>query len=332
MKDFEYYHPSTVGQATKLLTDVPGGAKPIAGGVDLIDEMKDYIESPARVVNLKSIPNLNTIKDGADGLHLGPLVLLTDLEHHPGIQKKYTALSQAAASVASVQIRNQGTLGGNLCQRPRCWYYRSPVHQCLKKGGDVCFSVNGENKFNAILGGGPSYIVHPSDLAPALIALGAKVTITGPNGKSRTILLEQMYVLPRENVLQETLLQPNELVTAVFVPTPPAGSRSAYLKFREKESMDFAMCAAAVNLTVANGVCKDAHVILGGVAPIPWRAKATEAALKGKTVNAAVAENASVASTQGAKPLEQNGYKIPLTHTLVRRGILTCAGVAQPSL
>ena len=331
MKDFEYIHPSTLGQATQMLASSPG-AKPLAGGVDLIGEMKDYIVSPDRVVNLKSIQGLNFIRESPDGLHLGPLVTLTELENHQRIKQQYSAIAQAAASVASTQIRNQGTLGGNLCQRPRCWYYRSPVHHCLKKGGDTCFSIAGENKYNAILGGGPSFIVHPSDLAPALIALGAKATITGPNGKTRSIPLESFYILPREDVHRETVLKPGELLTEVIVPPVAAGSRSIYLKFKEKPSMDFALSAAAVSLTMANGVCKDAHVVLGGVAPIPWRAKAAEAALKGKKVDEALAVRAAEASTQGAMPLEQNGYKIPLTHTLVKRAVLAAAGVSQPTL
>ena len=331
MKDFEYLHPGTIGQATQLLA-ASKGSKPIAGGVDLIGEMKDYIETPDRVVNLKSIPGLNFIRETPQGLRLGPLALLVDLENHKALQQKYTAISQAAASVASVQIRNQGTLGGNLCQRPRCWYYRSPVHPCLKKGGSTCYAMAGENKYNAILGGGPSYIVHPSDLAPALIALNAKVEITGPSGKPRVIPLEEFFVLPREDPHRENVLKAGELVTEVIVPPAPANSRSIYLKFKEKASMDFALSSAAVAMTVENGVCTDARVVLGGVAPIPWRAKAAEAALKGKKVTDAVARTAAEASTQGAAPLEQNAYKVPLVQTLVRRAALAAAGVPQPAL
>ncbi|MBW3622966.1 MAG: xanthine dehydrogenase family protein subunit M [Armatimonadetes bacterium] len=332
MKDFEYLHPHTIGQARQLLASSKN-AEPIAGGIDLLGMMKDYIdEPPDRVVNLKSIPGLNRIRQEKDGLHLGPMVLLVDLEEDKNLQQKYTAVSQAAASVGSVQMRNQGTLGGNLCQRPRCWYFRSPVHHCLKKGGTTCFAMAGENKYNCILGGGPSFIVHPSDLAPALMALNAKVTITGPNNKSRTIPLEEFYILPRVDPHKETVLKPGELVTNVIVPPAPAGSRSIYLKFKEKPSMDFALSAAAVNLTLANGVCKDARVVLGGVAPIPWRAKAAEAALKGKTINEAVAQAAAVASTQGAVPMAQNAYKVPLTQTLVKRAVLASAGIPQPAL
>jgi xanthine dehydrogenase YagS FAD-binding subunit len=331
MKDFEYLHPGTIGQATQLLASSKG-AKPIAGGVDLIGEMKDYIETPDRVVNLKSIPGLNFIRETPEGLRLGPLALLADLENHKALQQKYTAISQAAASVASVQIRNQGTLGGNLCQRPRCWYYRSPVHPCLKKGGSTCYAMAGENKYNAILGGGPSYIVHPSDLAPALIALNAKVEITGPSGKPRVIPLEEFFVLPREDPHRENVLKAGELVTEVIVPPAPANAQSIYLKFKEKASMDFALSSAAVAMTVENGVCTDVRVVLGGVAPIPWRAKAAEAALKGKKVTDAVARAAAGASTQGAAPLEQNAYKVPLTQTLVRRAALAAAGIPQPAL
>ena len=324
MKEFEYVHPKSLTQAAALLAERPDSSKPIAGGVDLIGEMKDYLATPSRVVNLKSIPGLDEIRESPNGLRLGPLALLATLEKHTKLTGAYAAIAQAAASVGSVQIRNQGTLGGNLCQRPRCWYYRSPVHPCLKKGGSVCFSVSGENKFNAILGGGPSYIVHPSDLAPALIALDATVSIIDSRGKVRTIPLEEFYTLPEVDVTRETVLKPGELVSEINV--PKASGKSAYLKFKEKETMDFALSAAAVSLTIDGGVCKKARVVLGGVAPIPWRARAAEAALVGKRIDARVAQAAAEAATEGAQPLSGNGFKIPLTHTLVRRAILSLIG------
>ena len=230
------------------------------------------------------------------------------------------ALAQAAEVIGSPQIRHAGTIGGNLCQRPRCWYYRNEHIVCLKKGGDRCYAAGGENKYNAILGGGPSYIVHPSDTATALVALGASVTIAGPNGM-RNVPLEQFFILPTQNVTRENILKPDEIVTAILVPTSPLAARSVYLKFREKMSMDWAMAACAVSLTTSNGVVTDSRIVLGGVAPIPWRVPKAEAALKGQAVNADTLRAVAEAALDGAVPLAQNGYKVPLTKTLVRRAI-----------
>jgi xanthine dehydrogenase YagS FAD-binding subunit len=226
----------------------------------------------------------------------------------------------AAESVASPQIRHAGTMGGNLCQRPRCWYYRNEQIVCLKKGGDRCYAASGENKYNAILGGGPSYIVHPSDTATALLALDASVTIAGPKG-SRIVPLERFFTLPTVNVRRENILKPDEIVTEILVPASPLAARSAYLKFREKSSMDWAMAAAAVALRLHEGRVAQARIVLGGVAPIPWRAPKAEAALIGRAVSEGTLHDVTEAALDGAVPLEHNGYKIPLTKTLVRRAI-----------
>lgn len=325
MKAFEYASPRDLRQASDLLGNDYSRAKLLAGGIDLLSEMKEHIIEPDRVVNLKSVPGLNHLEAGPRSLRMGALVTLTEIEQHPEVRRAYTALAEAAESVASPQIRNVGTVGGNLCQRPRCWYYRDEGIVCIKKGGSKCYAAEGKNKYNAILGGGPSYIVHPSDCAPALIALNGSVTVAGPGGKTRTVPLEQFFVLPRQNVFRENILQPNEIVTAVEIPHPAAGTRSTYLKFKERDSMDWALSSVATAITMRNGVVGDARVVLGGVAPIPWRSKEAEAVLRGKAVTPALADQAAEAALADAKPLADNGYKVPLTKVLIRRAVLACA-------
>jgi xanthine dehydrogenase YagS FAD-binding subunit len=236
---------------------------------------------------------------------------------------------EAAHSVATPQIRNLGTIGGNLCQRPRCWYYRLEEVICLKKGGSECYAATGENKYNAILGGGPSYIVHPSDLAPMLVALGASVSVTGPEG-NRVIPLDKFFTLPSEgSIRRENVLKNDEIITQVQVPASAFAAHSTYLKFKERDSLDFALASVAAAVEVgANKSIKQARIVLGGVAPIPWRAGKAESFLTGKTLNADVLVEAARLALDGAKPLEKNAYKIPLTQTLVRRALLKVGGLA----
>ena len=325
MKAFDLIHPQTVKEATRLLAQGGGldAIRPMGGGQDLLGTMKDYILSPATVVDLKRIPGLNKITADYKGLRLGALVTITEVEEHPAVRAHYPVLAEAAQSVATIQIRNAGTVGGNLCQRPRCWYYRNERIVCLKKGGTKCYAApdSAENKYNAILGGGPSYIVHPSDLAPALLCLNAVLTITGPNGKARSLPLAEFFTLPgAADITHENILKPGELVTEVFVPASALTARSTYLKFREKNSLDWALSSVAMALeTDGSGIVRQARVVLGGVAPIPWHAGAAEAALVGKPLTDANIRAAALAATEGAKPLAQNGYKVPLTQTLVRR-------------
>jgi xanthine dehydrogenase YagS FAD-binding subunit len=325
MKAFEYTSPHDLRQASELLGNDFSRAKLLAGGIDLLGEMKERIIEPDRVVNLKSVPGLNHLEAGANGLRLGALVTLAEIEEHPVVRRSYAALAEAAHSVGSPQIRNVGTIGGNLCQRPRCWYYRDEAIQCIKKGGSKCYAAEGKNKYNAILGGSPSYIVHPSDCATALVALNGRVTIAGPGGKTRQAPLEEFFILPHVNVYRENILQPNEIVTMVDLPTPAPGTKSTYLKFKERDSMDWALSAVGAALTMHNGVVSNARVVLGGVAPIPWRSKEAEAVLHGKAVTPALADQAAEAALAGAKPLADNGYKVPLTKVLIRRALLACA-------
>ncbi len=324
MKAFEFVNPASLKDASALLGQDRGKAVLLAGGIDLLGELKEGLLEPDRVVNLKAVSGLSALKADGKGLRIGALVTLSQIESDPKIRKTYKALADAAGSVGSIQIRNVGTLGGNLCQRPRCWYYRGAEFHCLKKGGSKCFAVEGNNKYNAILGGGPSYIVHPSDTAPALIALGAKVTISGPRG-SRTLPLEEFFVLPSEVLRQENVLAPGEIVTEVSVPAPAPGTRSAYLKFQEKDSMDFALSAVAVALTMSGDTIQTARVVLGGVAPRPWSAKEADAILAGQRLNDALLQKAADAALAKAQPLGNNDYKVPLTKTLIRRAVMAAA-------
>ncbi|MDE2125493.1 MAG: FAD binding domain-containing protein [Armatimonadetes bacterium] len=328
MKAFELHNPAALKEAIQLLdaTDTLGHrVKLMAGGQDLLTEMKSHLAEPATVVNLKHLPGMNHITwSDRDGLLIGALATIDALTVHPLVQRHAPALAMAAAVVGSPQIRHIGTLGGNLCQRPRCWYYRNENIICLKKGGDRCYAAVGENKYHAILGGGPSYIVHPSDTAPALIALNARVTLVSAKG-ARTIPLQSFYALPTVDVRKETVLRPDEILTEIHIPNAPMNAHSAYIKFREKESMDFAMSAAAAALEMNNGVVAECRLALGGVAPVPWRAEAAEAALRGKRLTTAAIDIATAAALKDAQPLEHNGYKVPLTRTILKRAIRQAA-------
>lgn len=335
MKAFEWISPTTVTEAVNALKSAPApkdaddAARPIAGGQDLLTTMKDYITRPARVVNLKSIRGLDQIlPDGKGGLRIGALVTVAQLEEHPVVRRNFRGLSEAAHSIATPQIRNLGTVGGNLCQRPRCWYFRLEDVVCLKKGGSECYAATGENKYHAIFGGGPSYIVHPSDLAPMLVALGASVSVAGP-GNKRIIQLEKFFTLPAEgNLRRENVLQNDEIITEIHVPASKFAAHSTYLKFKERDSMDFAMSAVAAALTMRpNKTVTEARLVLGGVAPIPWRVPKAESALIGKTLNSEALTAAARIALAGAAPLAKNAYKIPLTQTLVRRALAQAGGV-----
>lgn len=325
MKAFRLHNPRTIEEALALLEPERVRSMktvPLAGGMDLVTEMKEYLAQPDDVVNLKGIQGLSAIEaEGNGGVRIGALCTLARLEEHPVLQRTHAVLTQAAASVASIQIRSQATVGGNLNQRPRCWYYRNEEAVCLKKGGTECFSYGGLNKYNAILGGGPTYIVHPSDLAPALLALDASVELVSQKGV-RTVSIEKYFTLPSEgDVTRETVLQPGEILRSVVIPRQKDGMRSAWLKFKEKGSFDWALSAVAACVETDGSTIREARVALGGVAPVPWRAKAAEAALKGARAERKSFEAAAVAALRGAEPLSQNAYKIPLTKGLVVRAL-----------
>jgi len=336
MKAFEWMNATSVAEAVNALKSGPAGndpddsARPLAGGQDLLTTMKEYITRPTRVVNLKSIRGLDKIQpDGKGGLRIGALVTLNQLEEDATVRRLFPGLTEAAHSVGTPQIRHLGTVGGNLCQRPRCWYFRLEEVVCLKKGGTECYAATGENKYHAIFGGGPSYIVHPSDLAPMLVALGASVNVTGSDCK-RTIALDKFFTLPSDgNLRRENVLKNDDIITEVIVPASKFAANSTHLKFKERDSMDFAMSAVAAAVAIGpDKTISEARIVLGGVAPIPWRVPKAEAALVGKTMSKDLLAEVATTALQGAEPLAKNAYKIPLTQTLVRRALARIGGVA----
>jgi Aerobic-type carbon monoxide dehydrogenase, middle subunit CoxM/CutM homologs len=336
MNTFEWMNVTTVAEAVNALKSVPApsdmddAARPIAGGQDILTTMKEYITRPTRVVNLKGIRGLDKIEsDGKGGLRIGALVTLNQLEESPLVRRNFPGLTEAAHSIGTPQIRNLGTVGGNLCQRPRCWYFRLEEVVCLKKGGTECYAATGENKYHAIFGGGPSYIVHPSDLAPMLLALGASVSVMGADGK-RAIALDKFFTLPADgNLRRENVLKNEDIITEVLVPASKFAAHSTYLKFKERDSMDFAMSAVAAAVTLdASKTVSEARIVLGGVAPVPWRVPKAEAALVGKTISTDLLMNVAKVALEGAEPLARNAYKVPLTQTLVRRALARVGGLA----
>ena len=319
MDKFSYVNATSLKQVTSLLSDSGWGeVMMIAGGTDLLSELKEYIETPKTVINLKTLPGMDSISADASGLKIGALATVADIAKHPTIQHHYTVLAQAAASVATPQIRNVGTLGGNLCQRPRCWYYRDETVSCLKKGGDICYAIDGLSKYHAIFGGDPVYIVHPSDIAPALIALNASIKIAGPEGE-KTLKVEEFFTLPAANPFRENVLEPNEIVVEVQVPQPKPNTRSFYLKAREKGAPDFALASVAGVFEMMGKTCQTANVVLGGVAPAPWRSAEAETVLTGKTINESVSMKAGAEAVKDAEPMNDNAYKVTLTQNLISR-------------
>ena len=318
MKNFAHIKPQNLKEASQLPGDNWKDTLPYAGGTDLLGLMKDGIETPDKLIDLKTLPGMDKITyTPGKGLKIGALVTIAEIAEHERINKKYTVLGQAAKEVASPQLRNQGTIGGNLCQRPRCWYFRGEFH-CLRKGGDVCYAAAGENKYHCIIGGGPCFIVHPSDTAVALLALDAVVTVFSGK-KSRQIPLKEFFVLPEKRVTRENILKPGEIVTEIQVPNVPAGTRSGYLKLKERGVWDFATVSAAAVLQVHQDIVKAARITLGGVAPIPWWEKQVSSQLKGMTTPLKNLEQIVSAALKEAEPLEQNAYKIPMARNLIKR-------------
>ncbi len=323
MKAFAYVNPANEREAVAALSNERGRFLPLAGGMDLLGLMKDFIVMPERLVNVKNLDGTIASADG--GLRLGAAVKLADLADHAAARRLYPALTTAAEEAGTPQIRHMGTVGGNIMQRPRCWYFRNEEFNCLKKGGSRCFAVDGENQYHAIFGDGPCHIVHPSSLAVPVIAYGGRFRVAGPNG-SREIDAGEFFQLPNVNLYGETVLQPNEILTHVLL--PPPGQRSASYEVRVKQSHDWPLALASVNLTMDGGTVRAARVVMGAVAPVPWRTPAAERTLVGKTLTETTAAEAAVAAVAGAKPLSGNAYKIQIAKTAVKRAILKAAGLS----
>ncbi len=326
MKSFELYEPRTVKEAVDTLSKAGPKAKILAGGSDLVaGVMKDWVEGPGMplpdaLVDVTAIPQLRGIKADQNGVTIGANMTLTEIIESKELNERLPMLVNAAHSVASPLIRNFATLGGNINQRPRCWFLRGPDFHCYKKGGDTCFSVTGDNRFHAIIGGELCYIVHPSDTATALLALNAQAKIAGPDGE-RTVAFDNYFIGPRENVLRENVLKPNELMVEVFIPTPAAGTKQTWMKLKNRDVYDFALVSVAAAFTTENDNWKDGRIVLGGVAPVPYRATAVENQLKGKHVKNSIKQAAATIRTV-ARPMSMNAYKVDIAQNMVERTIL----------
>ena len=326
MKSFELYEPRTVKEAVDTLSKAGPKAKILAGGSDLVaGVMKDWVEGPGMplpdaLVDVTAIPQLRGIKADQNGVTIGANMTLTEIIESKELNERLPMLVNAAHSVASPLIRNFATLGGNINQRPRCWFLRGPDFHCYKKGGDTCFSVTGDNRFHAIIGGELCYIVHPSDTATALLALNAQAKIAGPDGE-RTVAFDNYFISPRENVLRENVLKPNELMVEVFIPTPAAGTKQTWMKLKNRDVYDFALVSVAAAFTTENDNWKDGRIVLGGVAPVPYRATGVENQLKGKHVKNSIKQAAATIRTV-ARPMSMNAYKVDIAQNMVERTIL----------
>jgi len=318
MQNFEYANPSTVQEAVGLLSAKWGQADVLAGGTDLISLMKDYLHTPKRVVNIKNIKELEGIQKSGDGLRIGALVSMDELAHNADVRADYKSLADAAAGIPSPQIRHMGTVGGDLCQRPRCWYYRQGFGLLGMKDGKSLVP-DGENKYHSIFGDGPAYFVSASSLGPALVALGASVKLVSAKG-TRVVPMDKFFLAPKDESTREIALQPNEILTEIVVPA--ASTKSATYEVRQKEALDWPLVAAAVALKMNGNAVASAKIVLGHVGPVPHEAAAAEKALVGKTISAATAEAAAKAAVTGAKPLSQNAYKVTLARTAVKRALL----------
>jgi xanthine dehydrogenase YagS FAD-binding subunit len=274
MNRFELTRATSTAEARQLVSEKPGSVVK-AGGIDLLDHLKEHLVEPPRLVDIKRIPGLDQIRAEPDGsLRIGATATLAKVAAHPAVRKTHPALARACGEAASPQIRNVATIGGNLLQRPRCWYYRLESYKCVKKGGDICYAVAGENRYHVLFGGGPAFPPHPSNSAVPLVAYGASFVLDGPKGP-RTVPAAEFFVLPAKDPTRENVLQPGELLTEIRVP-PATGWKSAYYEVRERAAFDWPLVAAAIALKLGGGVVRDARVVLGQVAPIPWRSASAE--------------------------------------------------------
>jgi xanthine dehydrogenase YagS FAD-binding subunit len=323
LQNFSYVKATSVDEAVQQLAE--GGARIHAGGTDLLGCLRDDVFEVDRVVSISGLEALKGIREGSDGaLRIGALTPIAEVAASPVIRERAPALAQAAAEVGTPQLRNQGTLGGNVCQKPRCWYYRGPF-PCMRKGGGQCFAVNGNNEGHAIFGGLGCHVVHPSDTAPALVALGATARLVGPDG-ARMVAMEDFFVLPSQDFTRETVLAAGEVVTEVVVPAPASGSRGSYAKVRGRQSWDFALVGVALALGMASdGTVERARVVFSGVAPAPWRSGAAEEVITGARLTPEVIRRAAAAAVEGAQPMSHNQYKVPMMQALLERELAALA-------
>jgi xanthine dehydrogenase YagS FAD-binding subunit len=318
MPAFAYTRARSIDEAVAALARP--GARAAAGGTDLLGCLRDEVFTARTLVSLSGLDGLKGIGDTTPGgVRIGAMTTLSTIVRSPAVAGRYPALAQAAASVASPQLRNQGTLGGNLCQRPRCWFYRGG-YACARKGGDTCFAMQGDNRYHCVFGGSTCLIVHPSDTATALTALDATVHIAGPAGE-RSVPIEQFFVLPERDMTRENVLAPGEIVTAVTLPPPAPGVTSLYKKVRTRGVWDFALAGCAVSVDLQQGKVRDARIVLGAAAPIPWRVKAAERLLVGHAIDEPTKARVAAAAVEGASPLEHNAYKVAMLRGVVAEAL-----------
>jgi xanthine dehydrogenase YagS FAD-binding subunit len=336
MRRFHLIEARSLKEAASLLEEHGAAAHPLAGGADLFSLLRSHVPDgrPARprvLVSLASIRGLGRIRYArGKGLKLGAMALVADLQGERAVRDKYRGIGQAAAEVGSPEVRRTVTLGGNLCQRPRCAYFRRRDAACLKNGGAGCPALRGDHRYyQAILEGGPCHMVHPSDLAPALIAAGATAHLVGRRG-TRSMPLERFFLTPSENVAQENVLAPGELLAEVRVPDPAPGTRSAYVKARVDPSWDYALASAAVSLVLREDLVQDARVVLGGVAPRPYRALEAERILRHAAMNEGLVQATADAAVEAARPMRLNSYKVDLARAVVRQAVAKAFGGPIP--
>jgi xanthine dehydrogenase YagS FAD-binding subunit len=322
MEAFEYASPSSVEEAISLLGSDWSQAAILAGGTDLLALLKDDVEDAKRLVNIKKVAGIHAVQNAEGGIRIGALVSLEQLISAADVRREFPAITEAAEGITSPQIRNMGTVGGDLCQRPRCWYYRAGFGLlALDKDGDS-LPERGDNRYHAIFGNdGKAKFVSPSSLGPALVALGASIAITGPSGP-RHIPAEQFFVIPQKEGDREHALAPNEIVTAVAIPAASRGLRSATYEVRHKQALDWPFATASVALRMRGEHVESARVVLGHVAPKPWPASDVEKWLAGKLLTEENAAKAGDAAAEGATPMSRNGYKVQLVRVAVKRALL----------
>lgn len=323
LPNFKYVRPASLEDAINHLDSE--GAKIHAGGTDLLGCLRENVFGALKLVSISGLEELRGIRRNADGgLRIGAMATITQVENHDLVKEHYRGLAMGASEVATPQLRNQGTIGGNICQKPRCWYYRGEF-QCLRKGGNLCYAFGGENQFHCIFGSDKKCcIVHPSDTAPALVAFDARVRVSGPKG-DRLVPVEKFHVLPAEDVERETVLEPGEIVTEIILPKPSPGTRSSYRKVRARRSWDFSLAGAALALTFNDNKVESARVVLCGAAPVPWRSHDVEKVIIGQKLDSKTITRAAQVVVQSAEPLAKNRYKIPLFKAVIEEELTKIA-------
>lgn len=321
MNPFALFNPDSVLSASTHAAERPGKTLLKAGGIDVLDLLKERLIAPETLVNLSAVPGLRGVAAKPGGsVSIGALTTLAEVAADRTIRDRYRALAFAAGEAASPQIRNVATIAGDICQRPRCWYFRSELFPCLKKGGNICYSQEGENQYHAIFGNELSAIVHPSSAATALMALDARFTVSNAKG-SRVIGVRDFFVRPEDSLEKENVLEPGDIITEIELPSR-TGWKTHYLAQREKQSFDWPLAEVAVAVKIVAGKCQDVRIVLGAAAPLPWRVPKAEEKLKGRAIDEAAARAAAETALEGARPLGQNGYKLDLFRVLVRRALL----------